>query len=741
MLFKQKKHSKISRAIAIALVCLFAFNSIAWSLPEHTIAAQSRLKPFFEKHGLRFQNIATVTYAAGELRNLVASDRLRPGEIVRINGKLQNPNLEIVPDIRQSVIKCTGKDYSYVVFQFKEENKALNALLIKDHKKLTPEELEELGIDEDEVHHLDRPGLEGVWFVSPYPIKTRQPDKPQSGETPEASRKVAEVQKGKTLIDTVLEGGGAKGVAYVGALDVVAERNMWFRKVAGTSAGAITAALIAAGYNHEEIKTIVFETDFNKFKDKRWGFVPPWMNLLFFGGLYRGRAFEKWMAKKLEDKLGYEPTLKDLPIPLTVIASDLSDAEMLILNAQTAPDLEVSKAVRMSMGIPFFFNVFHWLGEYQDKIKTRHVVDGGLLSNFPIFVLEKDGEEGVPVVGFMLHEIKQKKKKKPFWSRIAGLIEKAPLVHILLRVLETGLDAHDKRHIEDATWARIVDIPVDVGTTDFNLTTAQKEELAERGRKATEKVLDKVLAEAERIRMTRVHPAKPAKEDVATELRPDRKDEALPEKPLTPAEAEAERIHRENLKVEYVPLIPDKTIICHIVTDSILPMKQRSILKTLEQKMRDANKYSERVVSLSVGDRTDPEAFMSELEKVKAREEARYEKEGYAIQFDVACPSKELVGKVQDKYNMQALAFAKESEGDTVQVEGIILALRVLRAGKIEDLRRVYRLLTGRDPNMSTNDIKELAKSILFVLPVTRLNVDEIRRLNTLIEENIANAA
>ena len=49
----------------------------------------------------------------------------------------------------------------------------------------------------------------------------------------------------------VFEGGGAKGVAYSGALLAMAEKKCWFRGVAGASAGAITAALVASGLSPE----------------------------------------------------------------------------------------------------------------------------------------------------------------------------------------------------------------------------------------------------------------------------------------------------------------------------------------------------------------------------------------------------------------------------------------------------------------------------------------------------------
>jgi len=195
------------------------------------------------------------------------------------------------------------------------------------------------------------------------------------------------------------------------------------------------------------------------------------------------------------------------------------------------------------------------------------------------------------------------------------------------------------------------------------------------------------------------------------------------------------RLHAENLK--FTPTIPGKTIICHIVADSILPAGQRNMLKALEQEMRN-KKYSEKVVSLSVKDPGSPEDFMKELERIKAREEARYP--GYKIRFDVACPGMDLVGRIQAS-GIQALAFSKEGDGDIVQVEGIILALRALQTGSIDSLLKAYKFLTGKDLAAGTHDINELARMILFILPVTKVDVDQIGKVNRIIEENIKTAA
>lgn len=198
---------------------------------------------------------------------------------------------------------------------------------------------------------------------------------------------------------------------------------------------------------------------------------------------------------------------------------------------------------------------------------------------------------------------------------------------------------------------------------------------------------------------------------------------------------EAGRIHAENLK--YAPAAPDNTILCHIIADSILPVQQRNMLKTLEQRMR-SEKYGEKVVSLSVKDPNSPEEFMKELEIIRAREEARYQ--GYKVQFDVACHNIGLVGKIQAK-GMQALAFSKKGEGDIIHVEGIILALRALQTGSINNLLNVYEILTGMGLAVGINDIDELARMILFILPARKLDVNAIGTLNGIIEDNIRTAA
>src|SRR5436190_404218 len=80
-------------------------------------------------------------------------------------------------------------------------------------------------------------------------------------------------------VSGVFEGGGAKGILYAGALEGLLRRKLWFSAVAGSSAGAITAAMIAAGMMPSEIRgqrkaglaAMATPTRWNGFRRIRWG--------------------------------------------------------------------------------------------------------------------------------------------------------------------------------------------------------------------------------------------------------------------------------------------------------------------------------------------------------------------------------------------------------------------------------------------------------------------------------------
>jgi NTE family protein len=218
-------------------------------------------------------------------------------------------------------------------------------------------------------------------------------------------------------LDGVFEGGGVKGIALIGAASVVEEHGYVWENLAGTSAGAIVATLLAAGYSAADLHPILNNIDFKKFEDTSMiGGVPvfgPQYEIFRHLGLYRGDYFLNLMRDLLAAK--GKRTFRDLIVPdvtdpryrfkVQVIASDISRGQMLILPGDIRAygiepeDLEIALAVRMSMSIPYFFQPIPLkttLGE------TCYIVDGGLLSNFPIELFDVPGVPEWPTFGFCL---------------------------------------------------------------------------------------------------------------------------------------------------------------------------------------------------------------------------------------------------------------------------------------------------------------------------------------------------
>ncbi len=101
----------------------------------------------------------------------------------------------------------------------------------------------------------------------------------------------------------MFEGGGVKGIGLVGAMAVTEAHGYRFENVAGTSAGAIVAALLAAGYQASQLKGILDDLDYQAFKDK--GFLDKipvlgsTLSLGFEKGLYEGQFVETWLRELL----------------------------------------------------------------------------------------------------------------------------------------------------------------------------------------------------------------------------------------------------------------------------------------------------------------------------------------------------------------------------------------------------------------------------------------------------------
>jgi NTE family protein len=320
------------------------------------------------------------------------------------------------------------------------------------------------------------------------------------------------VSGGELRADLVFEGGGVKGIALAGAYRELEERGYQPQCVAGTSTGAIIAAFTAVGYSAAEIEQLaVHDLRFTDFADPtflgHFGKPGAASEFLLRGGMHSGKRFLAWMQEALaaKGKMRFGD-LRDDAAPresrryrLQVIASDLSERRMLVLPRDAAligiedPDeLEIALAVRMSTSIPVFFDpvIFHNARTGRDHV----IVDGALLSNFPIWLF--DVPPGLvpefPTFGMNLVRPDQRDAVLPAHAPRGIAADLAADLAYLKAIVETMMEAHDRRALDQGTHARTIALPtMGVGAVDFAIDDEQRRALHRAGRSATAAFLDR----------------------------------------------------------------------------------------------------------------------------------------------------------------------------------------------------------------------------------------------------------
>ncbi|WP_376796552.1 patatin-like phospholipase family protein [Thermogemmatispora sp.] len=333
------------------------------------------------------------------------------------------------------------------------------------------------------------------------------------------------------LVDAVFEGGGMRALAHIGALAVVEEHGYRWHRLAGTSAGAMIAALVAAGYSAAELHAIMTAIDYRRFAD---GVSDGHLHLhqvsrlLFRLGLHSGDYLEHFIRELLLAR-GLR-CFGDLRLPpqaaapsdaqttgladyrLTVIAADISRQRLLrlpqdLLSERATygldPDqLDIARAVRMSASIPFFY-VPVTLQRADGRLS--YIVDGGLVSDFPLFALLPLGHQAPrPILGFRLCQDEKGNggeghcepgeeadgQDDARWQAPAPL-PPGNLIAFSQALLATMLSAHDRLALQLRSRAagsiETICIPVgNIEATRFDLSRGEIEALYRRGRAAAD---------------------------------------------------------------------------------------------------------------------------------------------------------------------------------------------------------------------------------------------------------------
>jgi NTE family protein len=296
--------------------------------------------------------------------------------------------------------------------------------------------------------------------------------------------------QGPRSADGVFEGGGVKGLALVGGLLEFADHGYadWVN-VAGTSAGAIVAAYLATGHDAEQAKALLEATDFAGFEDFGRGgvLIGGIVDLLAHHGLAHGQVLHDWFNRAVDGK-----TFADVATAgrtLKLIASDITRHEMLVLPDDLGQFLDprsgapiepgstlVADAVRMSMSIPYFFTPITLVHAASGQRCT--IVDGGVVSNFPVWIFDVDRDARRPTFGFRLVG------GAGAGGGFARVIEHLGWeIGMAIDLFQTASDAFDTEFATHSTAVRTCALDADgIGTTDFTLTAEQKQTLVDLGR-------------------------------------------------------------------------------------------------------------------------------------------------------------------------------------------------------------------------------------------------------------------
>jgi NTE family protein len=354
--------------------------------------------------------------------------------------------------------------------------------------------------------------------------------------------------------DGVFRGGGVKGLGLAGALLGFAQHptkpiKKWVN-VAGASAGAIIACYLATGHDAQDMVKLLKETKFGSFQDFPPGgeYLGGLPNLVRKHGLAHGEAFRVWFDNELEHKTFKETRTADgTDWKLKMIAVDATNKALLVLPDDLAryrlpgeskaidPDsFPIANAARMSMSIPYFFEPVTLVRDcvfcedvgdteglltgpvvrcdlddankavgsgkqatYRDltpqewKAQVSTIIDGGTLSNFPVWLFDAPAGTGQPLsrptFGFTLTG------GKGVGSGVNKVVAKLPwAARFGFQIFQTAQEAWDTRFVSHSTRVRTIAVDAGtIGTTQFNLTQADQQLLIGNGEAAAKRFLDR----------------------------------------------------------------------------------------------------------------------------------------------------------------------------------------------------------------------------------------------------------
>lgn len=252
-------------------------------------------------------------------------------------------------------------------------------------------------------------------------------------------------EKQEQKVGLVLSGGGAKGLAHIGALKIIEESGVRIDYIGGTSMGAIVGALYASGYSANQLDSLFHVINFNiliqdgtprraktfyeKEDSEKYALSLPFdkFRITFPSGLSKGQNIYN-LISSLTMHLGYVDNFSELPIPFFCVASNIETGEEVILDSGS-----LAKAVSASGAIPSIFSPV--------KLNGMLLTDGGVTNNYPVEELRKRGADIIIGVDVQDSLVNREELKNVFsilnqignFRNIRQMDEKAALTDVYIK--------------------------------------------------------------------------------------------------------------------------------------------------------------------------------------------------------------------------------------------------------------------------------------------------------------------
>jgi len=287
----------------------------------------------------------------------------------------------------------------------------------------------------------------------------------------------------KQIEHLVLEGGGVRGIAFAGTLQRLEELGILknIKKIAGSSAGAFVAIALAVGYTPNQIYRVLAFTDFNQFRDSGESITFPLFkkikNIFFSYGIYRGDALYEWLGELIKAKTGnaditFQEVHQKYGYELVLTGTNLNKAKTVFFHHLSYPKMPIRLAARISGSLPLVYVPIYLKGDL--------FIDGGFLSNYPIWVFDQpDAINNMPnhhptpkTLGIKLMEPDIQANNTLFH----GKLNTDKFHNYCMSLLECMMVQIEKGHIMGGYWERTVTVSTHhIKTTDFSISREEKD--------------------------------------------------------------------------------------------------------------------------------------------------------------------------------------------------------------------------------------------------------------------------